>query len=50
MNNNESMRLREVFLSGMIPVCCVNCSYLMGHENDLLKFDSHEFRKIFVEA
>lgn len=48
MNNSESMRLREVYLSGMIPDCCVDCSYLMGHENDLLDFDSHEFRKLFV--
>lgn len=48
MNNSESVRLREVFLSGMIPECCVNCSYLMGHENELLTFNTHEFRKIFV--
>lgn len=50
MNNNEAMRLREVFISGMIPDCCMNCSYLMGHENELLSFDSHELRKIFIEV
>lgn len=50
MNNSESMRLREVFNSGMIPDCCINCSYLMGHENELLNFDSHEFRQTFIEV
>lgn len=50
MNNSESLRLREVFNSGMIPDCCMNCSYLMGHENELLNFDFHEFRQIFIEV
>ena len=50
MNNSESMKLREVFISGMIPDCCMNCSYLMGHENELLEFDSHKFRQSFIEV
>lgn len=48
MNNSESVQLRRVFLMGQIPNCCVNCSYLMGHENELLTLDTHEFRKIFI--
>ena len=48
MNNPESVRLREVFLSGRIPACCMNCSYLMGHENDMLSFDKERLKLLFV--